>query len=234
MIKECSFLWKGALCNIDVEWFFKSHTSDNRLSLNQAKKHRWKRQKSSWSVWIWLNNFLYFIAGFISGLTGHSSVSRAFLLAVDRPLWSRRQRKFSGSWFASSNSLSTKIRTETIRAVFDFFSVFQTLFFQRRTSKLSVIKNTCRNGFFCVVFSFHTRLVRLVRCSDKTIWALVSKRTGRQKTRKWNNSEIINPLFDGLTYSARGHFAHCSYSSSPIRGSEKYYATRKISARMAC
>ena len=105
MIKECSFLRKGALCNIDVEWFFQSHIPDNRLSLNQAKKHRWKRQKSSWSVWIWLNNFLYFIAGFISGLTGHSSVSRAFLLAVDRPLWSRRQRKFSGSWFASSNSL---------------------------------------------------------------------------------------------------------------------------------
>lgn len=52
-----------------------------------------KTKKSSWSVWIWLNNFLYFIAGFISGLTGHSSVSRAFLLAVDRSLWSRRQRK---------------------------------------------------------------------------------------------------------------------------------------------
>ena len=92
-MKECSFLWKGALCNIDVEWFFKSHIPDNRLSLNQAKKHRWKRQKSSWSVWIWLNNFRYFIAGFISVLTGHSSVSRVFLLAVDRPLWSRRQRK---------------------------------------------------------------------------------------------------------------------------------------------
>ena len=72
---------------------FQKPYSNNRLSLNQAKKHRWKRQKSSWSVWTWLNNFLYFIAGFISGLTGHSSVSRAFLLAVDRPLWSRRQRK---------------------------------------------------------------------------------------------------------------------------------------------
>lgn len=72
---------------------FQKPYSNNRLSLNQAKKHRWKRQKSSWSVWTWLNNFLYFIAGFISGLTGHSSVSRAFLLAVDRSLWSRWQRK---------------------------------------------------------------------------------------------------------------------------------------------
>ena len=48
------------------------------------------------------------------------------------------------------------------------------------------------------------------------------------------NGGIINPLFDGLTYNTSGHFAHCSYFSSPIRGSEKYYATRKISARIIC
>ena len=40
----------------------------------------------------------------------------------------------------------------------------------------------------------------------------------------WNGG-IINPLFDGLTYNTSGHFAHCSYFSSPLRGSEKYYAT---------
>ena len=28
--------------------------------------------------------------------------------------------------------------------------------------------------------------------------------------------------------------AHCSYFSSPLRGSEKYYATRKISAHIIC
>ena len=49
----------------------------------------------------------------------------------------------------------------------------------------------------------------------------------------WNGG-IINPLFDGLTYNTSGHFAHCSYFSSPLRGSEKYYATRKISARIIC
>ena len=43
---------------------------------------------------------------------------------------------------------------------------------------------------------------------------------------------IINPLFDGLTYNTSGHLAHCSYFSSPLRGSEKYYATRKISSRI--
>ena len=48
------------------------------------------------------------------------------------------------------------------------------------------------------------------------------------------NGGIINPLFDGLTYNTSGHFAHCSYFSSPLRGSEKYYATRKISARIIC
>ena len=44
---------------------------------------------------------------------------------------------------------------------------------------------------------------------------------------------IINPLFDDLTYNTSGHFARCSYFSSPLRGSEKYYATRKISARIS-
>ena len=45
-------------------------------------------------------------------------------------------------------------------------------------------------------------------------------------------SGIINLLFDGLAYNTSGHFAHCSYFSSPLRGSDKYHATRKISARM--
>ena len=47
-------------------------------------------------------------------------------------------------------------------------------------------------------------------------------------------SGIINLLFDGLTYNTRGHFAHCSHFSSPLRGLEKYYATRKISAHIIC
>ena len=47
-------------------------------------------------------------------------------------------------------------------------------------------------------------------------------------------SGIINLLFDGFTYNTRGHFAHCSYFSSPLWGSEKYYATRKISTRIIC
>jgi len=34
-------------------------------------------------------------------------------------------------------------------------------------------------------------------------------------------SGIINLLFDGLAYNTSGHFAHFSYFSSPLRGSEK-------------
>ena len=45
-------------------------------------------------------------------------------------------------------------------------------------------------------------------------------------------SGIINFLFDGLAHNTSGHFGHCSYSSSPLRGSEKYNATRKTSARI--
>ena len=33
-------------------------------------------------------------------------------------------------------------------------------------------------------------------------------------------SGIINLLFDGLAYNTSGHFAHCSYFSSPLRASE--------------
>ena len=47
-------------------------------------------------------------------------------------------------------------------------------------------------------------------------------------------SGIINLLFDGFTYNMRGCFAHCWYFFSPLRGSEKYYATRKISVRIIC
>ena len=30
----------------------------------------------------------------------------------------------------------------------------------------------------------------------------------------------MNPLFDGLKCNTRGHFAHCSYFSSPLRGAK--------------
>ena len=45
-------------------------------------------------------------------------------------------------------------------------------------------------------------------------------------------SGIINLLFDGLAYITSGHYAHCLHFSSSLGGSEKYYATRKISARI--
>ena len=37
-----------------------------------------------------------------------------------------------------------------------------------------------------------------------------------------------------VAYNRSGHFAYCSYFSSPLRGLEKYNATRKTSARILC
>lgn len=73
------------------------------------------------------------------------------------------------------------------------------------------------NGFFAL-FSFTHPLCNLynthIRLCD------ISK-TRTQKTRKWNSySRIINPLFNGLTYNMREHFAHCSYFSLPAWGLE--------------
>jgi len=48
------------------------------------------------------------------------------------------------------------------------------------------------------------------------------------------SSGIINVLFGGLTLNTRGHFAYCSYFSLPLRGSEKYSATRKVQAGVIC
>ena len=83
------------------------------------------------------------------------------------------------------------------------------------------------NGFACVVYSF----ARVLCNRYDARWNSKSK---SQNTRKWRNGGIINLLLDGLSYNTSGHFAHCSYFSSPLRGSEKYYATRKISARIIC
>ena len=40
-----------------------------------------------------------------------------------------------------------------------------------------------------------------------------------------NNSEIINPLFDGLPSNKDGNLANCSYFSSPLQGSKTLLRT---------
>ena len=47
-------------------------------------------------------------------------------------------------------------------------------------------------------------------------------------------SGTINLSIYGLAYNTNGHFAHYSYFSSLLRGSEEYYATHKIPARIIC
>ena len=46
-------------------------------------------------------------------------------------------------------------------------------------------------------------------------------------------SGIINHLFDGLTYNTSGHFAHCSYFSSPI-SSQNIRAYYMLNHRIRC
>ena len=48
------------------------------------------------------------------------------------------------------------------------------------------------------------------------------------KTTIFFCSGIINLLFDGLAYHTSGHFAHCSYFFSPLRGSKKICNSQNI------
>ena len=122
-----------------------------------------------------------------------------------------------------------KVRIETIHRLFVFFQFIFVIFsmtnFETLKTWLLVIKNTW-TWFLCVFSFFHTCLMQYVRCSDKTISSFENY-SWSQKTRKWNNSGIINPLFNGLLYVISRHFAHSMYFSSLLWGLEKYYATQK-------
>ena len=75
-----------------------------------------------------------------------------------------------------------------------------------------------------------------------SILSIQSSSSSSSPSPKWSNkmaglndsnfdygSGITDPLFNGLTYNMCRYFAHCSYFSSPLQGSEKYYTTHKIS-----
>ena len=48
-------------------------------------------------------------------------------------------------------------------------------------------------------------------------------------------SGIINLLFDGLAYNTSGHFAHCSYFSSPrLRNSQNICTYYVLNHRIRC
>ena len=79
---------------------------------------------------------------------------------------------------------------------------------------------------------------RCLRYSISNVFSQMESGYSYQKKANENNnffcSEIISLLSDGLAYNRSRHFAYCSYFSSPLRGLEKYNATRKISARIIC
>ena len=103
---------------------------------------------------------------------------------------------------------------------------------------VQVPQYTC-NYYSTIVPYYHIRAKErakyntLLHCRTGQKYGLKrSDKMAAQNERR--NGGIINPLIDGLTYNTSGHFAHCSYFSSPLRASEKYYATRKLSARIIC
>ena len=71
------------------------------------------------------------------------------------------------------------------------------------------------------VFIYHSTVV------ENTLLLLLKE--GSKNKMQWNNN--LNLLFGVLVDNMRGHFTRCSHFSSSLRGSEKFYATRKISAR---
>ena len=92
--------------------------------------------------------------------------------------------------------------------------------------------------WFSVVFTSFARASGtryfLVDRKCRCILTLLLKEKKKPKIKKSFCNGIINLLIDGFAYNTHGRFAHCSHFSSPLRGSEKYYATRKISVRIIC
>ena len=62
-----------------------------------------------------------------------------------------------------------------------------------------------------------------IRCIDRAV--RFNSHTKIKTLKTENNSEIINPLFDGLSSNKDGNVAHCSYFSSPLQGSKKLLRT---------
>ena len=54
----------------------------------------------------------------------------------------------------------------------------------------------------------------------------------KEDEAKTNCSGIINLLFGVLVDNTRRHFTHCYHFSLLLRGSEKYYATCKVSVHI--
>jgi len=67
-------------------------------------------------------------------------------------------------------------------------------------------------------------------------WMLTVECLKPEKIEFRSKRYSFNSLFTtaGLTYNTSGYFASCVAFLRPRRGVEKYYATRKISARIIC
>ena len=70
--------------------------------------------------------------------------------------------------------------------------------------------------------TFYSLLTSFSQTESECFWIPLPKYTSQsQNNNVFFFSGIINLLFDGLAYNTSGHFAHCSYFFSSLRGSEK-------------
>ena len=112
-------------------------------------------------------------------------------------------------------------------------------------------ENRSQNNNFCfcsrkinlsfngLTYNIHEHFVHCQRHSHRRNQVVSEYSYQKNRSQLQNNnffcSRIINLLFSGLAYNfinTSRHFAHCSYFSSPLWGSVKYYATHKISTRI--
>ena len=69
--------------------------------------------------------------------------------------------------------------------------------------------------FYHIRAKERAKYATLLHCTTGQKYGLKAKRQNG-RTKLYFISGIINPLFDCLTYNTSGHFAHCSYFSSPL------------------
>ena len=124
---------------------------------------------------------------------------------------------------------SAKVLAETIHTIFDFFSILETLFFQRQTSKPTRIlfKSSKSLNWFVLCFSTFKQALNNWYTAQIRMYKVF--KTRGQKTKNWNNSGMKNTsVVVSHNYNKRGHFKIFSH----LWGLEKYNITHKRSVHI--
>ena len=125
------------------------------------------------------------------------------------------KRAKTPNWYTEGNVKNTNKRQSNKTTAmkdwnFDFFLLFLAWLPSKWTLKRIGLFWWSWRTLFLLFSSFeHVWCDRWGQCLDKTIGYPTKIR--RKNTTKWNDTWIISPLFDDLTYNTSRHFAHCSY-----------------------